>query len=313
MRPLCIHHSPCADGFTSAWVVNQFFKGEVDFHPGVYGHPPPNLANRDVLLVDFSFKRPVLEALLRSGDTQQANTILVLDHHKTALEDLAGIKAPEGVDFDPGNWRSSYQPDLWRAKWEQEMEWPVRCLFDMNRSGAQMTWDFFYPGKPRPALVDYVGDRDLWKFELPESREVNAYIFANEYTFQNWESLNLVFSAEGGLERVAAWGTAIEKKHHKDISELLGVTQRKMIIGGVEVPVANLPYTLTSDAGHLMAQDQPFAACYWDTPKGRVFSLRSTPEGSDVAAIAATYGGGGHKNAAGFQMPLGWEGDLIGG
>ena len=77
-----------------------------------------------------------------------------------------------------------------------------------------------------------------------------------------------------------------------------------MVIGGVEVWGASLPYTLTSDAGNLMSEGEPFAACYWDTPKGRVFSLRSKPEGVDVSAIAATYGGGGHKNASGFQVSL---------
>ena len=59
----------------------------------------------------------------------------------------------------------------------------------------------------------------------------------------------------------------------------------------------------TSDAGHLMAQGEPFAACYWDTLDGRVFSLRSTDEGLDVSAIASEYGGGGHAQAAGFKVP----------
>jgi uncharacterized protein len=76
-----------------------------------------------------------------------------------------------------------------------------------------------------------------------------------------------------------------------------------MVIGGFDVPVANLPYTLSSDAGHLMAQNEPFAACYWDTPDGRVFSLRSSDAGQDVSAVAKSYGGGGHRNAAGFQVP----------
>jgi oligoribonuclease NrnB/cAMP/cGMP phosphodiesterase (DHH superfamily) len=82
-----------------------------------------------------------------------------------------------------------------------------------------------------------------------------------------------------------------------------------MNIGGHNVRVANLPYTLTSDAGNLMAQGEPFAACYWDTPNGRVFSLRSTDDGMDVSLIAKSYGGGGHRNASGFQKPIGWEGD----
>lgn len=80
----------------------------------------------------------------------------------------------------------------------------------------------------------------------------------------------------------------------------------RMVIGGVEVWAANLPYTLTSDAGHLMCEGgEPFAACYWDTPEGRVFSLRSRDDGADVAAIAARYGGGGHKHASGFRLPHG--------
>lgn len=70
------------------------------------------------------------------------------------------------------------------------------------------------------------------------------------------------------------------------------------------VPVACLPYTLSSDAGHMMAKGEPFAACYWDTPEGRCFSLRSAEDGMDVSEIAKDYGGGGHKHAAGFRVPF---------
>ena len=101
---------------------------------------------------------------------------------------------------------------------------------------------------------------------------------------------------------LAAEGEAIERKHFKDIHELLGVTTREMVIGGYRVPVANLPYTMSSDAGHELAKGRPFAACYWDTPEGRVFGLRSSDEGVDVSEVAKQYGGGGHRNAAGFKV-----------
>lgn len=109
-------------------------------------------------------------------------------------------------------------------------------------------------------------------------------------------------------------GEAIERKHFKDIAELISVTRREMVIGGTRVPVANLPYTLTSDAGHKMAMEHEsrIGGCYWDTPDGRVFSLRSTDDGPDVSAIAKLYGGGGHAHAAGFRVALGWEGDIAG-
>lgn len=95
---------------------------------------------------------------------------------------------------------------------------------------------------------------------------------------------------------------AIERKHFKDIHELLAVTTSFMVIGGHRVPAANLPYTMSSDAGHELASKQPFAACYWHTPDGVAFSLRSAPDGLDVSEIAAQYGGGGHRHAAGFKV-----------
>ncbi|MDE2020687.1 MAG: phosphohydrolase, partial [Patescibacteria group bacterium] len=180
----------------------------------------------------------------------------------------------------------------------------VKVIFDMDRSGAGLAWDHMMPGVPRPRLIDHIEDRDLWRFALPKTREIQAAVFSYPYDFKVWDELMAMPTPELAIE-----GIAIERKHHKDIAELVGVTKRRMNIGGYNVPVANLPYTLTSDAGNLMAEGEPFAACYWDTPSGRVFSLRSKPEGLDVSEIAKSYGGGGHKNASGFQRPRGWEGE----
>jgi hypothetical protein len=288
MKPLCIYHGNCADGFTSAWVVRRAL-GDVDFHAGVYQNPPPDVAGRDVILVDFSYKRSVLEAM-----RDQAASVLILDHHKTAeadLRDLAGVQS----------------------------------VFDMERSGARITWDHFFPNDPAPRLVAIVEDRDLWRFALPGTREIQANIFSYQYDFQLWDEIAARVQDAESRSEFAAEGQAIERKHFKDIGELVGVVTRPMRIrapwldgpapadlGFVAVPVANLPYTLTSDAGHLLAKGRgtderpefPFAGCYWDTPDGRVFSLRSAKGGVDVGEVAKQYGGGGHRNASGFRVPF---------
>lgn len=287
MKVLCIYHAFCADGFGAAWIVRRALADGVEFHAASYGQEPPDVTGRDVLMVDFSYKRPVLNKM-----AETARSILVLDHHKTAAEDLDDMPAA--------------------------MEWPtwqalaattgLRCmraaLFDMDRSGAGIAWDYFNPGVARPPLIDRLEDRDLWRFRFPDTRDVQANVFSYPYDFDIWDKL-----MEEPLQALATQGAAIERKHHKDVAELVGASRRMMVIGGHEVPVANLPYTLTSDAGHIMAQGQPFAACYIDTPKGRTFSLRSTDAGLDVSVIAKAYGGGGHRNAAGFIRPIGWEGD----
>lgn len=279
MKPLCIYHGKCADGFTSAWAVYKALGDEVEFYEGVYQETPPDVTNREVIMVDFSYKRPVLEAM-----ALRADSLLILDHHKTALFDLQGIDG-----------------------WADMNACRVKSVFDMDRSGALITWQHYHAGKPVPNLVAYVSDRDLWQFKLPLSREVNAYIFAHDYTFKNWDYLDAMLRDHMGVQQVGDMGGAIEKKHHKDVAELTAAFKRRMSIGGHEVWCANIPYTLTSDAGHLMARGEPFAACYWDTPEGRVFSLRSTDEGMDVSEIAKQYGGGGHRNASGFRLPHGQQ------
>jgi uncharacterized protein len=265
-KPLCIYHGNCADGFTSAWVVRKALGDDVEFHAGVYQNAPPDVTDRDVVMVDFSYKRPVLEAM-----RDRAASILILDHHKTAEADLKEL---------PG----------------------VVSVFDMNRSGARITWDHYFPKDEPPALLLHVEDRDLWRFALRKTREIQASVFAYPYEFKVWD-----FLMSADLEKLAVEGEAIERKHFKDIRELVGVVTRDFTIAGHVVPIANLPYTLTSDAGHLLAKGKPFAGCYWDTPDGRVFSLRSQDDGMDVAEIAKQYGGGGHKHASGFRVPYGHE------
>lgn len=261
MSKLCIYHGNCADGFSSAWVVRKALGEGVKFHAGVYQDAPPDVNGLDVLMVDFSYKRQILEQM-----RERAASITILDHHKTAEADLKDL---------PG----------------------VQSVFDMNRSGARITWDYFFPNVKPPDLLLHIEDRDLWRFALRKTREIQASVFAYPYEFPVWDYL---MSAD--LEKLGTEGEAIERKHFKDIRELVGVVTRRMVIGGHNVPVANLPYTLTSDAGHLLAKGEAFAGCYWDTPGGRVFSLRSTDEGLDVSEIAKQYGGGGHRNASGFRL-----------
>ena len=284
-RPLCIYHGNCADGFGAAWVVRKYFDGDVDFHLGVYGQAPPDVTGRHVIIVDFSYKRTVLEEMAK-----HAKSITVLDHHKTAQEDLAGYPRPLRYMIPPPG---------------------IEAEFDMARSGAGLAWDYFFPGSPRPKLIDHIEDRDLWRFALSGTREIQANLFSFPYDFSVWDGLVEKAERPGGFADMMVGGVAIDRKMLKDIAEILGVATRDMVIGGVKVPVVNLPYTMASEAAGKLAEDAPFAAAYFDAKDGRKFSLRSRGEGGmDVSMIAKMYGGGGHRNASGFTMPIGWEGDV---
>lgn len=266
MPPLCIYHGHCADGFASAWVVRKAFLGNVDFHAGCYGDDPPEVSGRDVFLVDFSYPRPVLEAMVAVADS-----VTILDHHATAAADLDSL---------PG----------------------AITRFDPDHSGCMITWQYFFGSQTPPALLLHIEDRDLWQFAMDRTREILAGLFSHPYDF---DAYDYWMADSTTLDGLATDGAAILRKMRRDLEELLPLMTRQMWIGGHRVPAVNLPLTLASEAAGALAIGQPFAACYWDGPDVRTFSLRSDSYGLDVSRIARRYGGGGHPHAAGFRTAYG--------
>lgn len=260
-KQLVIYHGSCIDGFTAAWCAWRKFGDSAEYVPGIYGQPPPDVTWRDVLIVDYSYPRAVLLEM-----KERAASLRVLDHHKTAEADLAGL------DF---------------------------CLFDVNRSGAGIAWDELHPSETRPELVDYVEDRDLWRWKLSGSREVNAYIGSVEQTFEAWEKL--YDECEYLQYEVIAGGKAILRGIDRYCSEM-SKQARWVDFAGHTVPVVNAPYINTSELVGYLAERRPesFAVGWFQRGDGKYqYSLRSRGD-FDVSEVAKQFGGGGHKNAAGF-------------
>lgn len=279
MKPLCIYHGACDDGFASAWAVRKALGDEVEFYPGVYQKEPPPHTGRDVVFVDFSYKRPVLDAM-----TREANSILILDHHKTAAEDLADIAT--APDF--GTWRA--------AAWNGRLSANVRmvALFDMERSGAGLAWDYFVGGA-RPDFIEYVQDRDLWRKALPNGDEFTIALRSYPQDFKIWDSL-----VTQGADSLIAEGESIQRYYRLRVEELKR-SAYKAQLGGFDCWISNAPYFAASEvAGELTERGASFGACYFEVEPGRFqYSLRSRGD-FDVSAIARQFGGGGHKAAAGF-------------
>lgn len=266
---IVLYHFPCLDGFTSAWVTRKALGETADYLPAGYENDfgDYDFTGKTVYFVDYSFKRDKMLEVAKV-----AKKVIVLDHHKTAAEELMEL-------FEQG---------------------VITGVFDMDRSGAGIAWDFFFPDDPRPAMVDYVEDRDLWRFALAHSREINQALFSYDYDFDTWDKLAAACGAQ--TEMVAMEGRAIWRKHMKDVREL-STQARLMNIGGHIVPIVNANYTYGSDVGSLLAETSSFGGYYWVGANGEYnFGLRSTNAGIDVGAVAQLYGGGGHRNAAGFRV-----------
>jgi oligoribonuclease NrnB/cAMP/cGMP phosphodiesterase (DHH superfamily) len=281
MKTICIYHKNCFDGMCAAWVVSKYYS-DAEFMPMQYGDSLDWLTQGwnqgiysqkdNLIVVDFSFQRNIMIAI-----KEMFPNMIVLDHHKTAQKNC------EGLDF---------------------------CKFDMNESGASLTWKYFnYDGAngEMPNLVKYIADRDLWKFELSDSKEINAYIQSFPMTLEDYNYLYDTLE-NYNLERAADLGKAIER-YKQTMVEAMCKNAVPYNMNGYFIPVINSTL-LFSEVGHYMCQQSYFwlggnkpafaASFFIRNDSKKQWSLRSIGE-FDVSEIARLHGGGGHKNASGFE------------
>jgi oligoribonuclease NrnB/cAMP/cGMP phosphodiesterase (DHH superfamily) len=287
---LIITHAKCPDGWCAAFIAKKRYP-EVEITPLDHGSPVPfdAVRGKNVLVVDFSWPNRQDNIELH----RIAKSFHIYDHHKTAQEKL------EGLDF---------------------------VTFDMKRSGAGLAWDYListYPSVynpcaldikvPRPWYVDYVEDRDLWNWALPGSKAVNAYLMSLPMTIEAWSALDIL-----KVEYAEQIGVGILRHVDRYVREVAAEAQfgtiSTFINGGLftyTVGIANAPYLNCSEVGHELALKAQVGMTWFERADGQTqFSLRSIGD-IDVSMIVKQFGGGGHKNAAGFRTTLQQGRELI--
>lgn len=301
-RPrVVIYHDKCDDGFGAAWAAWRRWGAEgIEYLPMQYGNPLPTFdaACKDVLVCDFSLTHEQCEAL-----TDQGARILMLDHHKTAAENLKGlpqIKYPDPLSVTRAFVRMESDPTL------TDTQKRVLVEFDMNRSGARMTWEFAFcmTQIPVPELIHAIEDRDLWRFQRGDTKLVSLYIRSLPRDFRAWQRLAIEY--EQSPDVILDRASAIKAFYDIQIEEICDAARLERFLNEHDVPVArSCPYGFVSDVCHTLLDrypDAPFAVAAVQAHGATTYSLRSRDGRADVSAIAQAQGGGGHRNAAGFRM-----------
>jgi len=171
---VCVYHANCPDGFGAAWAVRAA-KGDAVRYVAGHSHRPVSPADYRglaVLLVDYCWERPTLEAVLA-----EARSITVIDHHLTARDAVGGLDLPG-----------------------------LETFFDMERSGASLAWVAFHAGEA-PPLIRHVEDYDLFRFALPGTDEINLALTSRPFDFAEWDRLDTAaLKAEGAA--ILRWVSA---------------------------------------------------------------------------------------------------------
>lgn len=261
---IILYHDRCQDGFCAAFFIHQKFP-DAQLCPVLHDEPAPNIEGKDVIIADFAYNKKIMLDI-----KSKAKSLILLDHHKTAIDELSVV------------------PEL-----------KENCVFDLNRSGAGIAYDYFYAGEERHWLVDYIEDRDLWRWRLNNSREINLAIMSYPRNLDTWYDL-----MDMNVDDLAEQGRHILRYQQQLVADACAHAQ-KINFGGYEVLAVNTINCQSEVAGYL-AKSNDFGVSYYENKNGdKIVSLRSKGDKIDVSAIAKKYGGGGHFNSAGCKIKKG--------
>ena len=313
------YHANCLDGFTAAYAVWNGLRGyernppdqqdrPVYFHPADYGSPMPTGIKEGhcVIAVDFSFSPEVIGYLL---DVIKVKSVFIYDHHESAVKKLT---------TNPGRPYTVLPPDnSLHATVSRIVDATGLCMrLDMTQSGAMLAWNAFSL-RPAPVLVRHVQDRDLWRFQIPNTHAFIAYLNTLKPTFAIWTRLAEIASPRSpAYQRHLKIGEAVlaTNARHVDYLLSLGFTRWAFRPKFVTLPMFNAPKPFVSDLLDKFIKENSgvlAAGAYYDGADGRFISLRSKTPNFNVATIAESYGGGGHSQAAGFTAPhREWNGEM---
>ncbi len=271
-----IYHSPCSDGTGSGLVAWKYLSAKfpdrkVIYKPMPIGAPPPDdITGRNVLVCDYSYKKDVVADILT-----KVNKLLIIDHHKTAEKEL------EGVDT-------------------------VNKIFDMNHSGAALTWNYFYPNTTLPLLLAYIEDRDIWKKALPGTDDFASAIHVLPHEFPVYDKY---LDDMALMDLVNNTGVKYNELNDYYSNQAVGYSVPKFskikgkfyFVGYVNTTI------LKSETGNRIFTQYPlsdFSVCYslGDKANSTAMSLRSTNDRVDVSKIATKFNFGGHRNASGMRL-----------
>jgi nanoRNase/pAp phosphatase (c-di-AMP/oligoRNAs hydrolase) len=146
-----------------------------------------------------------------------------------------------------------------------------------------------------------VQDNDLWRKNLPHAQDIAVYTNTIPFTFADFESAYQQFENEESFAKIVETGTKYREYADHICSQLVNDAE-EVLFGEHAVLAVNAPRLFRSQVGHLLAAKKGPFAVVWTYDNGRWhFSLRGNNT-IDLSEIAKKYGGGGHKNAAGFFL-----------
>lgn len=264
---LCIYHSNDLDGQCSGAIVKYKYP-ECELFGIDYGQEIPwNLIGKHnkIFLVDFSFQ-PVNNTLKLIDLNKQ---LIWIDHHISAIREL--------FDYD------------------------IKGLQEVGKGACELTWRFLFPNKKIPLAVKLLSQYDVWNHKDIRTIPFQYGIRLRDTHPDNQNFWSRLFSSNDLLSFIVTVGNNILTYIEKE-NRIFSKQSFELDFEGYKCIALN-------KSGNSKMFDFVENIDKYDIKLTFVYkynswtiTLYTSQDNIDVSKIASKYGGGGHKQAAGFQV-----------
>jgi oligoribonuclease NrnB/cAMP/cGMP phosphodiesterase (DHH superfamily) len=268
----CFYHNDL-DGHCSAAIIAKFYKEyglpfkDQDFFETSYDRDFPfdKIKNGEkVYIVDYSLRD--------NNEWKQLNQItsdiVWIDHHISALEkfghlDLSGIRK-DGI------------------------------------AACELVWEYFFKNRSTPFSVKLLGDYDVWTFKYKDKTNLFQNAMRSYETLPTndiWKDLLNSDDVDFYLKEGESISRYMKKQYEETVKNKgfeIDFEGKKAIACNASERGSQLFDSVYDESKHDIMIPFAFNGKKW------TFSLYSTKDNVDCSKIAAKFGGGGHKKAAGF-------------
>ena len=297
-KVLCIYHSVDLDGWMSAAIVMKHYGQEnVELLPWNYGDKPPTARGKKrggefdiIVAVDISL--PDLN-MYEIAFWYKENFIWI-DHHQRKLDEVEKYFEKNKMEMPGGLRRGTH-------------------------AACELAWNFFFPGEETPPIITLLGLYDSFRHKLGPMTDFEQHIAHNVWPFQlaarayitNPEealiSLNAGIEDKLDVSGLIRDGVAINSYLRVEAQQ--AYAKKYEVTNGVnKFAVVNKERFNPANYGIDYHKDGYDAfICFWFDNGYFHHSIYNDNQKFDCAELAAKYGGGGHKGAAGFRLdnPIG--------
>lgn len=277
------YHEKDLDGWASGAIANYYHRNEkVELIPYDYYKEKElhNLLDKNaekIYFVDCSADPKLLK---------EYSNIIIIDHHKSFIEKAQGYK--------------------------------FKGIQDINFAGCELTWFYFYPEYETPYFISLLGRYDIWdkssidewnKKIMPFQMGMRLRAYNPNENFLFWKKLLVnCFSKENVFRlldfqnKTIEEGRLILEYQSNEDTKIVKLNSFEATFEGYNVIALNHTRTNSQVFNSAWNPEKHDIIFMWYNIKGERYtvSLYTKKDDIDVSLIAKEFGGGGHKQAAGF-------------